>query len=334
MIKLEEMKTVNEVQVGEVLPSLEEVIESTSFDNLIDLQPVTIIVENWLSSIGSIETKKYYFYVIEDFFKLISKHPIQIKKSDIDKFIIHMQRRSLAKASLKRNIAVIKSFFSFCQKSDFTLKNVSLGVNNVVTSSVEHTTNRIIEITDLFSMINKEKSLRNKTMLRLLLTAMLRNSEVRSLTWGQLRKHGSGGYYLHGVVGKSKDSRSIRLDKVTSDMLLEYKQSLSFFFCKDTDFIFMSRQRKQMTSQQLIRIVKASAKRAGISYSVCPHGIRHTGASAFYEQTKDIFSLQKILGHQNISTTQVYLHLSAPENAGDHIDNYYNKINGDDDYNE
>jgi integrase/recombinase XerD len=156
--------------------------------------------------------------------------------------------------------------------------------------------------------------LRNKTILRLMLNMGLRVSEVINLKPGNVnltkRK-------LRVVDGKGGVDRDLTIPEYLIDLLKEWKRrkpnNTEYFFTnlkERSKGKFASIKGKKLSVRNIQFMVKNYAERAGIKKNVTPHTLRHTFATEFYRQTKDIETLRKILGHSNIGTTQIYVTLA------------------------
>lgn len=172
--------------------------------------------------------------------------------------------------------------------------------------------------------------LRNKAILNLMLYMGLRVSEVIDLKPRDLnltkRK-------LRVVSGKGDIDRDITIPEFVEDLLREWKKrkpkDSKYFFTtiKDRkDSKFASSKGKKLSVRYIQFTIKRYAKKAGIDKNITPHTLRHTFATQFYKQTKDIETLRKILGHSDISTTQIYVTLANidVENAMNGFKNYAN----------
>jgi site-specific recombinase XerD len=156
--------------------------------------------------------------------------------------------------------------------------------------------------------------LRNKTILRLMLNMGLRVSEVINLKPGNVnltkRK-------LRVVDGKGGVDRDLTIPEYLIDLLKEWKRrkpkNTEYFFTtlkERSKGKFASIKGKKLSVRNVQFMVKNYAEKAGIKKNVTPHTLRHTFATEFYRQTKDIETLRKILGHSNIGTTQIYVTLA------------------------
>ncbi len=178
----------------------------------------------------------------------------------------------------------------------------------------------------LLSIPNKRypTGLRNKAILTLMLNMGLRVSEVVSLKPGDINLTKNK---LRVVNGKGGVDRDLTIPENTSSLLKEWKKkkpknSKNFFttFKKKEGIIKHSRSGRildvtskpgdKLSVRYIQQMVKRISEKAGIDKNITPHTLRHTFGTFFYRQTKDIETLRKILGHADISTTQIYVTLA------------------------
>ena len=165
------------------------------------------------------------------------------------------------------------------------------------------------EVLGLLAIPNKryKNGIRNKAILSLMVNTGLRVSEVSNLQAKDINlKEGK----LRVIEGKgSKDRDLIIGNKQALELLREYNRirpKSSYFFTSLEE----GKAGKQVSVRYLQTMVKRYSERAKINKNVSPHTLRHTFATEFYRETKDIETLRKILGHSDISTTQIYVTLA------------------------
>jgi integrase/recombinase XerD len=168
----------------------------------------------------------------------------------------------------------------------------------------------------LLSILNKRyiTGLRNKAIISLMLNIGLRVSEVVEMKPGDINLTKKKLRVVHGKGGVDRD---LTIPENTAYILKEWKnrkpKNTPYFFCnikERTDGIFASKRGEKLSVRYIQEMVGNYSKKAGINKSVTPHTLRHTFGTFFYRQTKDIETLRKILGHADISTTQIYVTLA------------------------
>lgn len=167
--------------------------------------------------------------------------------------------------------------------------------------------------------IEKDEGLRDKAILEVLFSTGMRISELTGTNLGQIN-------FEQGeisILGKGKKLRVVFLSEVALDWLIKYLRERNVFKlertpdsplvildAKKSESLFLSSRNNRMNPRACERLVKKYGKIAGISKIITPHTLRHTFATDMLSAGADIRSVQSLLGHSNISTTQVYTHVT------------------------
>ena len=169
---------------------------------------------------------------------------------------------------------------------------------------------------------NTPRGMRDSAMLEVLYATGLRVSELVKLRLGDVNLE--AGYLV--AFGKGKKQRIVPLGEVAVAMLRSYLESARPEFLKvscrpSEDAVFLSRFGRRMTRQAFWKILTAHARAAGITRPISPHKLRHSFATHLVERGADLRSVQAMLGHADIGTTEIYTHLSRA-----HLRNVYDKF--------
>jgi len=162
------------------------------------------------------------------------------------------------------------------------------------------------EVNRLKSIPNKRypTGLRNRAIIDLMLNTGLRVSEVTNLKPSDVKLTDKPKVKV--IEGKGKKDRIVTLRADIIDILKAWESIKP----KETKFYFTTLEGKQMSREYIFQMIKRYAKRAEIEKNIHPHTLRHTFATDYYRQTKDIETLSMILGHEDIATTNIYITLS------------------------
>jgi site-specific recombinase XerD len=160
------------------------------------------------------------------------------------------------------------------------------------------------EAQNLLKQPNKRypSGLRNKAMLTLMLHCGLRVSEVVNLRPGNINLTKGK---LRVECGKGSKDRDLAIPEYLTDLFDSWRKKRP-----ESNFFFSTLKGKKLSIRYLQQMVKRCADKAGLSKSISPHTLRHTYATQYYKQTKDIETLRRILGHSDISTTTIYITLA------------------------
>ena len=219
--------------------------------------------------------------------------------------------------SLHRKVAAIRHFFSFLTKREIVEENPALTLTCPKNSSTlpgALTKDEMIQLIE-FPFKNDEKGLRDRAIIELLYSSGVRVGELVSLRIKDLDKRNR----TLIVLGKGKKERLLPVTKQAAASIDTYL--LKREGNKDPNsIIFMNLKGKGLTERGVQYILDRIAREAGIYRKVTPHMLRHSFATHFLENGMNLRYLQHLLGHSNLSTTEIYTHLSI-----DQLKKVYNK---------
>ena len=246
------------------------------------------------------------------FFDFINKSLLNINKDDVKKYLKKLSENNLDERSIARNISALKSFYKFfmIQKKiqDNPLDAISqpkLGKKLPNTLS-EDEVDKLLDI-DLVD----NYAYRNKAMLELLYATGLRVSELVNLKVYDINLEEA----IIKTMGKGSKERIIPLgDYALSALRIYIEEYRSSLFKKEiNDYLFLNNHGKKMTRQGFFKIIKKIAYEKGISKEISPHTLRHSFATHMLKHGADLRIIQELLGHSDVSTTQIYTHVSNEE---------------------
>ena len=291
-------------------------IENKEFVN--DFNNYLLIDKHYSSN-----TVESYMRDIRYFLEYTNKDIIDITKKDIDNYILHLLPNK-NDSSINRSIASIKSFFKFLSLYKGFV-NVSEDVESLKRKkklpnylSIEEVDKLLdIEIKDAFDY-------RNKTMLEVLYATGLRASELVNLDIINVDLKNM----VINVYGKGSKERIVPLSKIAVNYLdmyiSKYRQLLFVKNQKPTDSLFLNNHGQRMTRQGLYKIIGQVALKQNIDKEITPHVLRHSFATHMIECGADIRSVQELLGHENVVTTEIYTHL-ANNFIKENYNEYFNR---------
>ena len=253
-------------------------------------------------------------------------HMIQwplVNQSRVMDYILHLKSQSYAEATVARKVAAVKSFFSFLQaegklKTNPTEQLASPKVGKMLPKPL--TVQEIDELLEQPARRNTPEAKRDRAMLELMYATGLRVTELVSLDVSDVQLDGEKPYVR--LVGKGNRERQIPLLDQPVQELVEYIRFARPRLVgeRDETALFVNRRGERLTRQGFWLILKGYALGAGIRGRVTPHTLRHSFATHMLRGGMDIHKVQELLGHANISTTQVYTQVSR-----EHIREAYEK---------
>jgi len=263
-------------------------------------------------------TLRAYQADLREFSEFISVEGIG-EFSEVDHFCIrnHISRlaeeRCLSKRTIGRKLASLRSFFKFLVSRGFFKSNPALYVRTpkldkklpVCLSGKEM--DRLLSTPPPSGFAGR----RDRCILEVLYSTGVRVSELVSMNWGDIEPENGTGV----VRGKGKKERMVILGPYACRALAVYRTAAELKYTKafrNDDPVFLNKYGTRLTSRSVRRILKKYISKAGLDSRVSPHTLRHTFATHLLQGGADLRSIQELLGHENLATTQVYTHL-APE---------------------
>jgi integrase/recombinase XerD len=270
-----------------------------------------LVVEKGLSR----NTIEAYSHGLNRFLDHLRKKGIRewakVSKFEARAFLLFLKRQNLSTKSVVRNLVAIRTFFKFLIQEGFLEVNP---VEELESPKVAKTLPKILslrEVEQLLEQPNPQTPLgtRDRAMLELLYATGMRVSELTQLPTHQINLE--GGYVL--VYGKGSKERIVPLGKEAMKWVDLYLKTAREKLAKgrESPTLFINRSGKGMSRQQFWKNLKAYGQRAGIRKRITPHLLRHSFASHLLERGADLRSVQMMLGHVDISTTQIYTHVTG-----------------------
>ena len=231
-------------------------------------------------------------------------------------FVVALKEKGYATTTVARKIAAVKSFFHYLMtlgviQADPTESLDSPRIDKVLPRGLTHT-----EVDGLFLQSGGRSlpdDVRDNAMLRLLYSSGLRVSELVALNVEDIDL--SSGYVR--CVNRTGRERIIPLDLDAVDALRDYLESArnALIRQRDEPALFVNRRGDRLTRQGFWLILKEIARLAGLSTDVTPQSLRHTFAIRLLRDNTDLHAVQELLGHANITTTQIYTQVSAASDS-------------------
>ena len=271
----------------------------------------------------SSNTVESYMRDLKYFLSYVDKEILNITKRDIDNYILHLLP-NYNESSINRIIASIKSFYKYLAIYKGFI-NVSEDVECLQRKKKLPKYLSIEEVDNLLDIeLNTSFDHRNKAILELMYSTGLRATELINL---ELNNIDTVNMIVH-VYGKGSKERIVPMSKIAVNYLdiyiNNYRDSLFVKGKPKTDALFLNNHGTKMTRQGLYNIIGKIAKEKNINKEIIPHVLRHSFATHMIECGADIRSVQELLGHENVVTTEIYTHL-ANNFIKDNYNEYFNR---------
>jgi integrase/recombinase XerD len=239
----------------------------------------------------------------------IEVSPLKISEETVQEFIYAVSKE-VNPRSQARIISGLKSFFNYLIFEDYRNDNPLELIETPKTGRKLPDTLSVVEIDALIAAIDlsTKEGERNRAMLETLYGCGLRVSELVSLKISDL-------FFEEGfikITGKGNKERFVPVGKWTQKYMQLYQKEVRVNLtikkgCEDT--LFLNRRGSQLTRAMIFTIVKDLAVKIGLTKKISPHTLRHSFATHLLENGADLRSIQLMLGHESITTTEIYVHL-------------------------
>jgi integrase/recombinase XerD len=270
-----------------------------------------LIIEKGLSK----NTVKAYETDIKGFIKWINKNNKQsllnIKESSVNRYISYLFSLKLKSSSVNRKISSLKSFYLFLQKKKLIRHSP---FSEVISPKQEKYLPASMSESEVEKLLNspdasKEIEQRDKAMIEMLYATGMRISELVNLKITDIDMNRS----VIKVMGKGSKERLIPFGESASEALFNYLKTRKDSSSKE---VFISNRGKKITRVAFWQRIKVYLLRENLKISISPHTLRHAFATHLLNRGADLRSVQLLLGHSDLSTTQIYTHI-AKQRLGD-----------------
>ncbi|MET3730971.1 site-specific tyrosine recombinase XerD [Moheibacter stercoris] len=258
----------------------------------------------------SANTLEAYLRDIKKLQKFTDTKPLQITSSEVEEFLYQFAKENYTARSQARLVSSLKSFFNYVQYEEWRTDNPAelletpkLGLKLPDTLSVEEIDQLIAEID-----LGTAEGERNRAILETLYGCGLRVSELTELKLSDLFFEEN----FIRVIGKGNKQRLIPISDYTIKYIDIYRKEIRVHLPIQKgfeDFVFLNRRGKKLTRVMIFTIIKNLAEKAGLRKKISPHTFRHSFATHLLKNGADLRSIQMMLGHESITTTEIYTHL-------------------------
>ncbi|MEC7108250.1 MAG: site-specific tyrosine recombinase XerD [Verrucomicrobiota bacterium] len=276
------------------------------------------LIENFLDFVSyekglSKNTQLSYRNDLLKFSNYLTKKKIlnlnSLNRNDIRNYLLKLKSDDLKPSSISRHIVSIRKFFEYLLQEGLISEDPSALIHSPKIWKNIPETLSVNEVTTLLSYISSLKNyrhaFRDKVMIELSYACGLRVSELVNLKLNSIYFEES---YIQ-VTGKGQKDRLIPINKSTLIIIDEYIKTERLKYNIDDNHLFLSQHKKFLTRQRIWQIIKKHIKNAGIIKNISPHTLRHSFATHLLENGGTLRAIQEMLGHSNISTTEIYTHI-------------------------
>lgn len=236
---------------------------------------------------------------------------VNVSREQITGYMTQLKEKGLAAATIARKLAAIKAFYRFMTAEGYMDANpaevVEAGTKGIKLPRVlsEDEVVRLLNQPD----ITTAEGFRDRTMLEVLYATGMRVSELINLTLDRVDLNMK--YII--AFGKGSKERIVPLGSVAAEFLQQYLEKVRPKLThedRNTNIVFLAFGGHELTRQRFWQIIRAYGRKAKINKALTPHILRHSFATHLLDNGADLRSVQELLGHSDISTTQIYTHLT------------------------
>lgn len=233
----------------------------------------------------------------------------QIEAEDLKAYVDYLTEQKFAAATISRNIASIKAIYQYLCQEKSGLENIS---EELKAPKIEKRIPEILSMEEVVRLLEQpcgssEKEIRDKAMLELLYATGIRVTELITLSIRDINLQ------MGFIVCKDHSKeRLVPFGEAARSALMRYLEDVRAAMLTDRneETLFVNCSGQPMSRQGFWKLIKYYAKKAGIQADITPHTLRHSFAAHLVENGADLRSVQEMLGHSDISTTQVYANMN------------------------
>jgi integrase/recombinase XerC len=237
---------------------------------------------------------------------------LHIEAADVRRFLAYLGEMDYSKSTTARKLATLRSFFKFCVRRGYVTNNPLTAIR---TPKQEKRLPKFLEIDQINKLLNTPDTTtmlgaRDKAMFEVLYSTGMRVSELVDLNRIDVDDHAQ----CIRVRGKGRKQRTSPVGPTALGAVhryLEMRDADPRSAAFDQDALFVNKHGKRLSTRSVRRKLDKYLAAAGLDHSISPHTLRHSFATHMLNNGADLRGVQELLGHQSISTTQVYTHLSA-----------------------
>jgi integrase/recombinase XerD len=278
---------------------------------VIDLEYARNYSKNTISS--------YYSDLVHFDEFLNGKDIAKVTDTDIKNYIKTFNEKT--DRTLARNLTTLRMFYDFLIQKNYISKNPMDEIDGPKIGKYLPEVLTVEEVDKLLDITpNDAFTFRNKCILEMLYSTGLRISELSNLKLENVTIDES----LVKVMGKGSKERIVPLNDITTEYLKKYIEEIRPTMLKktQTDYLFLNNHGKVITRQAIFKMIKKRGEECHINKDISPHTLRHSFATHLLQNGADIRFIQELLGHSDVSTTEIYTHI-----ANDTLKNDYTNLN-------
>ena len=247
---------------------------------------------------------------LKEFSGSIKDKPIeQVTHVDVRLFLARLKEKNFSKRSVARKMACLRSFFKFLHREGYIKTNPAASLS---TPKIDKKLPLFMNVSDVVKLLESpdasdDMGLRDRAILETLYSTGIRVSELVGLNKEDVD-------FISGVLkvyGKGKKERLVPVGDKALRAIRAYFEKIKVTEINERKPVFLNKSQRRVSDRAVRRIVHKYIHKTSLNESISPHTLRHSFATHMLDRGADLRSVQELLGHANLSTTQIYTHVTT-----------------------
>lgn len=255
-------------------------------------------------------TIKNYYNDLTEFSLYIKKDLTKVKKEDIKSYLKYLFDKDNSNRTVSRKISTLKSFYKYLKENDVIKSSPALSIKY---PKADKKLPNFVHYNELESMINATKKdtfyERDDSIIELMYATGVRVSELVNIKLDDIDFETNS----IRILGKGSYMRTVYFGEYARDAIFKYMNGLRIKLLngKESEYLFLNKNGNNITTRGIQKIIDKIVSETEVKTKVSPHTLRHTFATHLLDNGCDLRSVQELLGHKNINTTEVYTHVTS-----------------------
>lgn len=255
-------------------------------------------------------TIKNYYNDLTEFSLYIKKDLTRVKKEDIKSYLKYLFDKDNSNRTVSRKISTLKSFYKYLKENDVIKSSPALSIKY---PKADKKLPNFVPYNELESMINATKKdtfyERDDLIIELMYATGVRVSELVNIKLDDIDFETNS----IRILGKGSYMRTVYFGEYARDAIFKYMNGLRIKLLngKESEYLFLNKNGNNITTRGIQKIIDKIVSETDVKTKVSPHTLRHTFATHLLDNGCDLRSVQELLGHKNINTTEVYTHVTS-----------------------
>jgi site-specific recombinase XerD len=275
-------------------------------------------------SLLTIESYEKDLNIYKDYLNSKSLNYLKINKKDILGYLEYLDSLKYNSKSISNFLSSLRSFYNYLVDIKLLDNNIFKRVKNPKVEKKLPNYLNIVEIEDILDSIEEKspQDIRDKCVFELLYSTGLRASEASNLKLLNIDQNTKS----IRVTGKGNKERIVYYGETFEDILIKYLKVRERLLKKGPiDYLFINNLGGHLSRESIEYIINKIIKKSSINHKISPHTLRHTYATHLLDNGADLRSVQELLGHENLKTTEIYTHVSNERLRKAYLEFHHNK---------